>query len=65
MKIEITLCILSDHYTTRTQQQKKQQKIFPYLETEQHIAPWSVGHPGNKGGNKKVPGIYWEWKQDL
>jgi hypothetical protein len=42
---------------TRTQQQKKQSEILKHLETEQHMAPWSLDHRGNKGGNQKVPGI--------
>jgi hypothetical protein len=39
-KTEITPHILSDHNTTKLdKQQKKQQKMVKYLETEQHIAP--------------------------
>jgi hypothetical protein len=41
---------------TRTQQQKKQQKICKLLEAEQHIAQQSVGHRRNKRGNQKLPG---------
>jgi hypothetical protein len=40
---------------TRTQQQKKQEKILKNLVSKQHVAPWS--HQRNKGGNQKVPGI--------
>jgi hypothetical protein len=55
-KIEILPCILSDN-KTRTQQQKKQQKINKQLEAEKHVAQCSVGHRRNKGGNKKYSRI--------
>jgi hypothetical protein len=33
---------------------KQQQKICKQLESEQHIAQWSMGHWWNKRGNLKV-----------
>jgi hypothetical protein len=42
-KIEITPCIISDQNGTRPQQQKKPQKIFKYMETEQHTAKKPAG----------------------
>jgi exonuclease III len=42
-KIEITLCIISDHNKTRPQQQKKPQKIFKHMETEQHTPKKPMG----------------------
>jgi hypothetical protein len=39
--------------------------MVKYLETEQHIAPWSLDHPRNKGRNQKVTEISWKWKHNL
>jgi hypothetical protein len=39
--------------------------MLKHLETEQHIAPWSMGHWTNEGGNQKVSEIYWKWKYNL
>jgi hypothetical protein len=51
-KIEITQCILSDHSVikTRHQQQKKLQKTFKHIKTEQDIIEQSVSHQRNKVG---------------
>jgi hypothetical protein len=45
--------VTSQQNNTRTQQQKKPQKIFQPLKTEQHTTEWPVGHQRNK----KVPRI--------
>jgi subtilisin-like proprotein convertase family protein len=49
--------IRSQPNKTSPQQQKKPQKIFKHMETEQHTAERPVGDWRNKERNKKVPRI--------
>jgi hypothetical protein len=57
--------IKSQWNKTRCQQQKKPQKIFKHMETEQHTAEKPVGDQSHKRTNIKVSRIQWRLKYNL